>query len=1274
MAKVRSYFSLTAVLLVLVVALGASPQAAAQTSVFINEIHYDNVGTDAGEAIEVAGPAGTDLTGWSIVLYNGSNSQVYDTDVLSGAIPDQQGGFGTVFISYPENGIQNGSPDGLALVDSGNSVLQFLSYEGTITALGGPADGMTSTDIGVSQGGSGPVGNSLQLAGTGSVYEDFTWQPEAPNTFGAVNTEQTFGDGGPGTPELVINEIDYDQPSTDTAEFVEIKNNGGSDANLDNVTLELVNGTGGGASIYQTYDLPDVTLAADDYFVVCANASIVANCDLDVSPDTNLIQNGDPDAVGLRFNGDLLDAVSYEGDSGAPYTEGSGAGLDDSGSNAGEGISRCPDGVDSDQNNVDFALAAITPGAANDCAVEQPDVSINELRIDQPSTDNDEYFELAGTAGGSLEGLTYLVIGDGTAGSGVLEAVVDLSGNTIPSSGFFVAAEGTFTLGTADLTTNLNFENSDNVTHLLVRDFSGSNGDDLDTDDDGTLDTTPWSEQVDCVALIQTETPSEQIYCDTTVGPDGTFTPGHAYLCDGEWVIGAFAPSQDTPGAENDCDGGSGGEIGMCGDPATFIHEVQGSGAASPIAGQTVAVEGVVVGDFQNNGQPDNGELNGFYLQEEDADADADAATSEGVFIFGSTIDVQNGDVVRALGSISEFFNRTEISVSEALVCASGATVTATVVTLPVDTIEDLEAYEGMSVVFTQDLYIAEYFNFDRFNEIVLATERQFQPTAVYEPGSPEAADLAIENRLSRITLDDGRNSANPDPALHPDGDVFDLGNLFRGGDILRNVTGVMDFAFGLYRIQPTQGAEHIVDNPRSAEPDDVGGDIQVASFNVLNYFTTIDEGQDNCGPSGTLECRGADTLEELERQRAKIVAAIAAMDSDVVGLIEIQNDEGESTEDLVNGLNDLVGAGTYDYIDTGFIGTDAIKQAFIYQPGSVTPVGDFAVLDTPEFEDPNNSGSPKNRPALAQTFMDNESSGVFTAVVNHLKSKGSGCGPGDDDPEQGNCNLTRALSAQILADWLATDPTSSGDADFLIIGDLNAYDKEDPIEVLRDNGYTDLVAQFGGEFAYSYVFDGQLGYLDHALANASLLPNVTGTTVWHINADEADLIDYDMTFKQDAQDELYAPDAYRSSDHDPVIVGLQFEPANAPPDCSGAAPSIASLWPPSHQFVSIDILGVTDPDGDAVTITIDSIFQDEAVDAEDSGNTAPDGTGVGTSTAQVRAERVETGNGRVYHISFTATDTAGGSCSGEVLVSVSVGRRDMAVDDGPLFDSTALP
>ena len=146
------------------------------------------------------------------------------------------------------------------------------------------------------------------------------------------------------------------------------------------------------------------------------------------------------------------------------------------------------------------------------------------------------------------------------------------------------------------------------------------------------------------------------------------------------------------------------------------------------------------------------------------------------------------------------------------------------------------------------------------------------------------------------------------------------------------------------------------------------------------------------------------------------------------------------------------------------------------------------------------------------------------------------------------NCSRNHSLKPpQALAIWLAGDPTNSGDTDFLVIGDLNAYDKENPIDALTAAGYTDLLASLEGEFAYSYVFDAQLGYLDYALSSSTLTGQVTGVTAWHINADEPDLIDYDTSFKQPAQQAIYAPDAFRSSDHDPVIVGLSLQAAPLP-------------------------------------------------------------------------------------------------------------------------------
>lgn len=160
------------------------------TSIFINEFHYDNASTDSGEGIEIAGPTGTDLNGWSLVLYNGSSGDVYESLSLSGTLMNQNNGFGALSFAY--SGIQNGAPDGFALIDAASQVVQFLSYEGTLTAADGPASGNSSTDVGVAESGSTLADYSLQLTGTGSLYEDFYWTEAKQNTFGIINTGQTF--------------------------------------------------------------------------------------------------------------------------------------------------------------------------------------------------------------------------------------------------------------------------------------------------------------------------------------------------------------------------------------------------------------------------------------------------------------------------------------------------------------------------------------------------------------------------------------------------------------------------------------------------------------------------------------------------------------------------------------------------------------------------------------------------------------------------------------------------------------------------------------------------------------------------------------------------------------------------------------------------------------------------------------------------------------------------------------------------------------------------
>ncbi len=898
-------------------------------------------------------------------------------------------------------------------------------------------------------------------------------------------------------------------------------------------------------------------------------------------------------------------------------------------------------------NNTFDGLGAHT---ANCGETPSSEPKINEFSASTAGTDV-EYVEIYGEPNTDYSAYSVLEIeGDFyLAATGTVDEVIPVG--TTDGNGLWLA----------NLPANA-LENG-SITLLLVKDFSGALGDDLDTNEDGTFDVTPWSAIVDAVAVndggtddLTYGTPVLTAYYDgLRYAPGGASRYPDGYDTDSasDWVRNDFdlagiegyvgsitlGEAYNTPGAPN--------AIYVpppeaCGDPFTPIYEVQGSDLISPLAGTEVAIEGVVVGDFQNNQEPDNGDLNGFHVQ--DPLGDGNAATSDGVFVYApGADDVKVGDRVRVRGAVSEYNGMTEVTVSQLWLCSSGHVITPTPIVLPVTSIDDLEPFEGMLVSLPQELYISEYFNFDRYGEIVLSTERQHQPTAVYEPGSPEAAVLAEANLLSRILIDDGRTTQNPDPAIHLNGEEFTLDNLFRGGDIVQNVTGVLDYSFGLYRIQPTQGADYTEANPRTLAPDEVGGNVKVASFNVLNYFTTLGS-------------RGADTLEEFERQRDKIFAALEAIDADVVGLIEIENN-GTAVADLVTGLNALVGVGTYDHIDTGVIGVDEITVAFIYKPATVSLVGAFAVLDDPAFTNPlgyldtDGNLSQLSRPALAQTFMDTETGGIFTVVVNHFKSKGSTCAAGDDDPVQGNCNLTRKLGAQALIDWLKTDPTGSGDADYLIIGDLNAYDKEDPIDVLLDGGYTDLVGAYQGEYAYSYVFDGQLGYLDHALASWNLVGQVTGTTVWHINADEPDLIDYDMSFKLPAQDALYAPDAYRSSDHDPVIVGLNVCDEIPPEATVSVTPEM--LWPVNHKYVTVvTTVDAADNFDLNPTVTLVSVTSNEPDNGLGDGDMPDDIVIVDDFTFYLRAERAGAGSGRVYTVTYVVTD----ACGNVTYVSAEVG------------------
>ncbi len=1070
------------------------------------------------------------------------------------------------------------------------------------------------------------------------------------------------------TPTVIINEVDSDTPSYDELEFIELFDGGDGNTALDGLVVVLFNG-----SDDQTYtpafDLDGYSTDVDGYFVIGS----VAGADIYVaSGGSGWLQNG-ADGVALYLGDetdfpndtpvtttDLIDAIVYDtndGDdsgllpllnAGQPQINEDGSGDKDNQSNQ-----RCPNGSGGARNTDTFTQAEPSPGGTNNCVLPTPDVVINEVDADQVSTDSAEFVELydGGTGNTSLDGLV-LVLFNGSDDASYL--AFDLDGQSTGGDGYFVLCGNAANVANCDLDvspdTNL-IQNGADAVALLVGD-AVNYPNDTPVTTDGLLDAIVYDtdDADDAGLLVLLNAGQPQV--NERGGNDGT---AHSNQRCPDGSGGArntdtYEQFEPSPGAENACL-----QPSECGLAYTPIYTIQGSGFASPLDGTLVDVEGIVTGDFQDGKY-------GFNVQ--DAFGDGDTATSDGVFVYSTSLDVNVGDHVRVTGFVDEYYELTEITgVSHLEICSIGNDIAATPISLPVTDVSDLEIYEGMLVTFPQPLYISEYYNFGRYGEIVLSTDHQFQPTASYDPGSAAAAQMLADNLLSRIKLDDGRGSQNPNPALHPNGGIFDLTNLFRGGDVLNNLTGVVDYNYDEYKVQPTMGAEYISANPRTAQPDDVGGSLKVASFNVLNYFTTLDDGtNDICGPTQDMECRGADTSEEFDRQRAKIIAALAAIDADVVGLIEIENNEFEAVDDLVAGLNDAVGAGTYAYVDTGYIGSDAIKVAFIYKTSTVSLVGDYAVLD--ESVDSRFIDT-KNRPALAQSFMDNTTGGIFTAVVNHLKSKGSSCaaiGDPDLDDGAGNCNLTRTAAAEALVDWLATDPTNSGDADFLIIGDLNAYDKEDPIDAILAGGYDDLVYQSIGENAYSYVFDGQLGYLDHALANGALVPEISGVTIWHINADEASLIDYDMSYKKDAQDAIYAPDAYRSSDHDPVVIGMNV--------CDEIAPTLEitlsteSLWPANHKYVDVIATVIANDNFDPnPTVTLLSVTSSEADDenGDGDGSTVDDIVIVDDYTFQLRAERAGGGEGRIYTITYQVTDACGNSTivSAEVMVPHSQDKKD---------------
>ncbi len=611
-----------------------------------------------------------------------------------------------------------------------------------------------------------------------------------------------------------------------------------------------------------------------------------------------------------------------------------------------------------------------------------------------------------------------------------------------------------------------------------------------------------------------------------------------------------------------------------CGLTHTLISAVQGNTDVSPLAGSSVTLEGIVTADLQLTTQ-----LRGVFLQTIPGLEDADKVTSEGIFVYtGSAYTtVGVGNHVRLTGTVVEYINTsygqmarmTEISpVTSLEVCATGKTLPAPAeINLP-DVVDDgfkLEPFEGMLVTFPETLTVQQNYFQARFGQLTLgAGGRIPQMNNITRGGG------SIYDYTRMLILDDGSHTQNLDVmSYYPT-----YGALRAGDTTAASLVGVLDqgrinsanstadtsFPNIYYRLHPTVAPTFTLTNPRPVDVPDVGGRLKVVGTNVLNYFTTID-----CGNPDT-DCsydptsgyaaypdtpRGADTTAEFTRQQDKIVKALALENADVYGLMEIESWDGAAApQALVNALNTYLAAqgssvvyaavadpalGYFQAVDGG----DYIQVALIYKTNTVKPVGASLSTDNTIF----------SRSPFAQEFEENATGEQFVVVTNHFKSKGSCPTDGslneDQLDGQGCWNLLRVQQAEALLTFINTSLVPL-DEDVLVIGDLNAYGAEDPVVTLTTGGLINQIAALVPEpDRYTYVFDGSAGYLDHALSTAAVNTEITDVAIWHINADEPSVIDYNTEYKDPATSpsspDFYQADPYRSSDHDAVIIGLEL-------------------------------------------------------------------------------------------------------------------------------------
>jgi 5'-nucleotidase len=600
------------------------------------------------------------------------------------------------------------------------------------------------------------------------------------------------------------------------------------------------------------------------------------------------------------------------------------------------------------------------------------------------------------------------------------------------------------------------------------------------------------------------------------------------------------------------------------------IAQLQGTTDVSPWAGRTVTTSGVVTATYPTGG------LNGYVIQTPGTGGAVDLAThvaSDAVFVYSASTaaSVEPGDHVEVVGAVSEYFGLTQVTVTG----ASSLTVLDVPAVAPLPATVGLpatdaqrESLESMLVLPQGQFTVADTYTTNQYGEVRLASGDRplIQPTEVAAPRSAAAAAVEADNAARAVTLDDGATTNFFTPANQsvPVPWLSNVHPVSVGASVAFTDPVVLDFRNEAWKYQPTAritGDTAYADLPvtfenvRTDQPRDVGGDVSLASFNVLNYFTTTGDSipgctfyRDRAGAPLTVnsgcDARGAANAESLARQQVKIVTAINALGADVVSLEEIENsarfgeDRDSALGTLVDALNAAAGSDVWAFVPSPApaarpANEDVIRLAFIYKSAAVETVGQSTILT-------GSAAFSNARQPLSQAFrpVGGDADSTFLAIANHFKSKGSGSGPDADLGDgQGGSNASRVNQATALAAFAAEQEAAAGTEKVFLLGDFNAYSEEDPIQVLRAAGFTDLGSTETDE--YSYVFSGLSGSLDHVLASPAALETVTGVDIWNINSGESVGLEYSR-FNYNAV-QLWQPDQFRASDHDPVVVGLDL-------------------------------------------------------------------------------------------------------------------------------------